>query len=255
MHVNAQSSLFDSSQSGLCRWTYPYPPLHEGVLLRRYKRFFADIQLTTGVEITAHCPNTGSMTGISTPGSRVQVSHHPSPKRKLNYTWEMIEVNETRPAWVGVNTGMPNRVIAAALEAGVLPELQGYTQIQREVSYGQENSRIDFLLTSPNPPSTYVEVKSATWGLGELVLFPDTVTTRGQKHLRELIALIPIARVCMLYFINRGDCSTFAPGDAADPVYGELLRQAQAQGLEVLPYRFEITPTEIQFCGRAAWVF
>ncbi|AFY61490.1 DNA/RNA nuclease SfsA [Synechococcus sp. PCC 6312] len=236
-------------------WLYPYPPLQAGILLRRYKRFFADIQLTTGEEITAHCPNTGPMTGISTPGSPVQVSYHPDPKRKLAYTWEMIQVNDNGPAWFGVNTSLPNRVVAAALDAGILPELAGYAEIKREVTYGQERSRIDFFLTSPKQRPTYVEVKSTTWATGELALFPDTVTTRGQKHLRELMALIPTARVCMLYFINRGDCPNFAPGDTTDPTYGELLRQARERGLEVLPYRFEITPTGIQFCGRAACQF
>lgn len=236
-------------------WTYPYPPLQAGILLRRYKRFFADIQLNTGEEITAHCPNTGPMTGISTPNSPVQVSYHPDPKRKLAYTWEMIQVNDNGPAWVGVNTSLPNRVVAAALEAGILPELRGYAEIKREVTYGQERSRIDFLLTSSDHPPTYVEVKSTTWANGKLALFPDTVTSRGQKHLRELLALTPTARVCMLYFINRGDCLNFAPGDSADPTYGQLLRQARGCGLEVLPYRFEITPTAIRFQGRATCQF
>ncbi len=232
-------------------WVYPYPPLQSGILLRRYKRFFADIQLDSGEEITAHCPNTGPMTAISTPGSPVQVSFHADPKRKLAYTWEMIQVTENGLAWVGVNTGMPNKVVGAALEAGILPELTGYQEIKREVTYGQERSRIDFLLTHPDNPPTYVEVKSTTWAREQLALFPDTVTTRGQKHLRELTALIPEARVCMLYFINRGDCPEFAPGDEKDPEYGQLLRQAREAGLEVLPYRFEITPTGIYFRGLA----
>lgn len=239
------------AKNGNSEWVYPYPPLQSGILLRRYKRFFADIKLDSGEEITAHCPNTGPMTAISSPGSPVQVSYHPDPKRKLAYTWEMIQVTENGPAWVGVNTSMPNKVVGAALEAGILSELVGYSEIKREVTYGQERSRIDFLLTHPDKPPTYVEVKSTTWAKQELALFPDTVTTRGQKHIRELAALIPDARVCMLYFINRGDCPEFAPGDEKDTEYGQLLRQARQAGLEVLPYRFEVTPTGIFYRGLA----
>jgi sugar fermentation stimulation protein A len=114
------------------------------------------------------------------------------------------------------------------------------------VAYGQEKSRVDFLLTGPASP-VYLEVKSTTWAQGSLVLFPDTVTTRGQKHIRELMALLPQTRAVMLYFINRGDCTHFAPGDRADPLYGKLLRDAIAMGLEVLPCRFEITPNGIRY--------
>lgn len=237
-------------------WPYTYPPLQAGILRQRYKRFFAEIELMSGDRITAHCPNTGPMTGICKIGAPVQVSYHPDPKRKLAYTWEMIFVDGT---WVGVNTGLPNRVVAAALQAGVLPELAGYPQQQREVRYGQEGSRIDFLLSGhPERPPAYVEVKSTTWAHAGLALFPDTVTSRGQKHLRELQWLRqhqPQVRVCMLYFINRGDCDRFAPGDSADPTYGELLRDAIAAGVEVLPYRFSISPTEISFLGKAVLAF
>lgn len=233
-------------------WHYPYPPLQRGYLKQRYKRFFADIQLESGEIITAHCPNTGPMTGICTPGQPVMVSHSSNPKRKLAYTWEMIDVSQgSNPAWVGVNTGLPNRVIGAALKDGILPELAGYSEIRSEVAYGQERSRVDFLLQSPEKRPAYIEVKSTTWAKGNLALFPDTVTTRGQKHLRELQALVTQARVCMLYFINRGDCDRFSPGDEADPTYGELLRQGVKAGLEVLPYRFEITLQGIFYRGRA----
>ncbi|ATS19451.1 sugar fermentation stimulation protein SfsA [Parathermosynechococcus lividus PCC 6715] len=233
-------------------WRYAYPPLQAGVLCRRYKRFFAEIELSSGDRIVAHCPNTGPMTGICEVGAPVQVSYHPDPRRKLAYTWEMIFVDGT---WVGVNTGLPNKVIASALAAGKLPELAGYANHQREVPYGQERSRIDFFLTGhPQQPPAYVEVKNTTWARSGLALFPDTVTTRGQKHLRELQWLRqtqPQARVCMVYFINRGDCDRFAPGDSADPTYGELLRTAVAMGVEVLPYRFAISPAGIDFLGTA----
>lgn len=232
---------------------YCYPPLYPGILLKRYKRFFADIELATGEIVTAHCPNTGPMTGICTPGSSVQVSYSNHPTRKLPYTWEMIQVCDNEPTWVGVNTGLPNRVTKLVLEKFLLPELGSYSQIRFEVPYGKDKkSRVDFLLTANDPERPiYVEVKSTTWAQGRLALFPDTETTRGQKHLRELTALLPQARAVMLYFINRGDCTQFASGDHADPVYGQLLQQAIALGLEVLPCRFEITPKGIRYLGLA----
>jgi sugar fermentation stimulation protein A len=232
-------------------WVYPYPPLQAGRLVRRYKRFFAEIELETGEVITAHCPNTGPMTCISTPGSRVQVSQSENPKRKLAYTWEMIEVNETVPTWVGVNTGMPNRVMKQALQDHLFADLDPYDQVEAEVAYGQEGSRIDFVLRGANQRPVYVEVKSTTWAKGTLALFPDTVTTRGQKHLRELQALCPQERAVMVYFINRGDCTQFSPGDSADPTYGQLLREAIQAGVEVRPYRFAVSPEGVQFLGEA----
>jgi sugar fermentation stimulation protein A len=238
-------------------WFYPYPSLFSGTLLKRYKRFFADIRLDSGEEITAHCPNTGPMTGISTLGSRVLVSRSDSKTRTLPYTWEAIEVHDLRPTWVGVNTALPNRVIKAALLAQIFPSLSAYSQIRGEVPYGSEKSRIDFLLTADDDLTllpAYIEVKSTTWSRGELALFPDTVTTRGQKHLRELATLLPQARAIMLYFINRGDCTQFSPGDSADPVYGQQLREAIALGLEVLPCRFEVTPQGLRYLGLAELV-
>lgn len=234
-------------------WLYRYPPLYSGILLKRYKRFFADIQLASGEVVIAHCPNTGPMTGICTPGSPVQLSHSDSPTRKLPYTWEMIQVYDNEPTWVGVNTALPNRVIKLALEKFLFPELGSYQQIRFEVPYGKDKkSRVDFLLTgSDRDRPIYLEVKSTTWAQGQLALFPDTETTRGQKHLRELMALLPQARAVMVYFINRGDCTDFAPGDSADPVYGQLLREAIALGLEVLPCRFEIAATGIRYLGLA----
>jgi len=225
-------------------WFYPYPTLYPGILLNRYKRFFADIELDTGETITAHCPNTGPMSGVNLPGHRVWVSRSNNPKRTLAYTWELIEVYDTEPTWVGTNTALPNRVILSALTANLFPEIGRYETIATEVPYGEDRkSRIDFLLsgTEDNRP-IYIEVKNTTWAQDTLALFPDTMTTRGQKHLRELTALLPHARAVMLYFINRGDCTQFAPGDTADPLYGKLLREAIALGLEVLPCRFQQDP-------------
>lgn len=234
-------------------WFYPYPPLLSGRLINRYKRFFADIELDSGEVVTAHCPNTGPMTGVYLPGNRVQVSKSDNPKRKLAYTWELIEVEDTVPTWVGVNTGLPNRVVRSLLDYRGLPELGDYTDIRPEVPYGIDGkSRIDFVLqpTEGDRP-LYIEVKNTTWVQGSLALFPDTVTTRGQKHLRELIHIAETARPVMLYFINRGDCDRFSPGDVADPTYGQLLREAIAAGVEVLPCRFQVTPAGIRYLGLA----
>ena len=230
---------------------YQYPPLIQGRLIKRYKRFLADIELETGEIVTAHCPNTGPMTGISIVDSLVQVSKSNNLKRKLPYTWEMIRLGST---WVGTNTAIPNRVIKLALQQKLLPELaHRYSIVRSEVPYGKDKkSRIDFLLTAKdNRPPIYVEVKSVTLSKDSLALFPDTVTTRGQKHLRELIDLVPTSKAVMLYFINRGDCDTFAPSDTCDRAYGELLRLAIAKGVEVLPYRFKITPQGISCLGLA----
>ena len=234
-------------------WLYRYPLLYPGIFLKRYKRFFADIQLASGEVVTAHCPNTGPMTGICNPGSPAQLSKSDSPSRKLPYTWEMIEVHDNYPTWVGVNTALPNRIIKLALEKFLFPQLGSYHQIRFEVPYGKDKkSRVDFLLTGGDSDRPiYLEVKSTTWAQGNLALFPDTETTRGQKHLRELMALLPQSRAVMLYFINRGDCTHFASGDTADPIYGQLLREAIAQGLEVLPCRFEVTPVGIRYLGLA----
>jgi sugar fermentation stimulation protein A len=229
---------------------YTYPLLQAGILLKRYKRFLADIELETGEVVTAHCANTGPMTGICTPGSRVLVSYSSVTTRKLPYTWEAIEVNDNEPTWVIVNTALPNRLVKLALAQHLFPELGSYSQIRCEVPYGVDRkSRVDFLLTGDRP--IYLEVKSTTWAQQRLAMFPDTETLRGQKHLRELSALLPQARAVMFYAINRGDCTHFAPGDAADPVYGQLLREAMQLGLEVLPCRFEVTPVGVRYLGLA----
>jgi sugar fermentation stimulation protein A len=234
-------------------WLYRYPALYPGLLLKRYKRFFADVQLTNGEIVTAHCPNTGPMTGVSTLGSAVQLSKSANPNRKLAYTLELIQVDDNYPTWVGVNTALPNQIVKLALARYLFSELGEYSQIKGEVVYGQDKkSRVDFFLTgSDEERPIYLEVKNTTWCQGNLALFPDTETTRGQKHLRELMALLPLSRAVMLYFINRGDCIEFAPGDSTDPLYGKLLRDAIALGLEVLPCRFDISPEGIRYLGLA----
>jgi sugar fermentation stimulation protein A len=235
-------------------WLYRYPPLLSGHLIKRYKRFFAEIELDTGEVITAHCPNTGPMTGVYQPGRPVRVSRSDNPKRKLAYTWELIYLEDHEPTWVGVNTNLPNRIIKEALLNQQLPELAGrYSQVRPEVAYGRDRkSRIDFLLTDAQGENPiYVEVKNTTWTTGRTAVFPDTVTTRGQKHLRELISIRSEAAAVMLYFINRGDCVEFAPGDRADPTYGELFREAIAAGGEILPYRMEVSPEGVALAAIA----
>ena len=234
-------------------------PLVEGVLIKRYKRFLADVELDDGTAVTAHCPNTGPMTGVLHPGGRVRLRHDPSPTRKLAWTWEQAQSTgaDGQPVWVGVNTGLPNRLVRATVEADLLePWLGPVAAIRAEVPYGEgRRSRIDLLLT-PAPEATdqrpiYVEVKKTTWSNGNLALFPDTVTERGQKHLRELMALLPEARAVLLPCLSRGDVARFAPGDAADPVYGDLFRQALDAGVEVLPCRYSFDANGIHWLGLA----
>ncbi|MCU0516577.1 MAG: DNA/RNA nuclease SfsA [Oscillatoria sp. Prado101] len=235
-------------------FVYKYPPLLSGILVRRYKRFFCDIELDTGEKITAHCANTGPMLGVCAPGSRVWVSHHNDPKRKLAYSWQLVEVRDNQPTWVGINTGLPNRVVELGLAQYLFPALGEYERIQAEVVYGRDKkSRVDFLLTGRGICDTYLEVKNTTWAKGRVALFPDTVTERGQKHLRELMEVVRGGgRAIALFFINRGDCAEFAPGDIADPVYGKLLRDAIALGVGVLPCRFEVSPVGVRYLGLAS---
>ncbi len=233
---------------------YTYPPLIPGILKRRYKRFLADIELESGEMITAHCANTGPMIGVCDAESRVYVSKSNNPKRKLAYSWELIEVNNT---WVGINTALPNRVIKQILEEEKLPPLKGkYNKVRSEVPYGKDKkSRIDFVLTSETESKPiYLEVKNTTLAKDQIALFPDTVTTRGQKHLQELIDILPDAQPMMLYFINRSDCQQFSPGDDYDPGYGKLFREAIKKGVEILPCRFNISPQGIRYLGLAELV-
>ena len=238
---------------------WPLADLVEGVLLRRYKRFLADVRLDSGEEVTAHCPNTGPMTGVLHPGGRVRLRHDPSPSRKLAWTWEQAEVNgaDGAPVWVGVNTALPNRLVRATIEAGCLePWLGPVGAIRAEVPYGEgRRSRIDLLLTpaegAADPRPIYVEVKNTTWSEGDLALFPDTVTERGQKHLQELAALLPQARAVLVPCLSRSDVQRFAPGDRADPRYGELFRLARSAGVEVLPCRYGFGAEAVQWLGLA----
>ena len=234
-----------------------FEPLTEGVLLKRYKRFLADVELSSGETVTAHCANTGPMTGVLIPGQRVRLRFAPSPKRKLAWTWEQAEVPgaDGQPCWVGINTALPNRLIRATVEAGCLEaQLGAIAGIRAEVAYGtNKRSRIDLLLTpaeqNPDQRPIYLEVKNTTWTEGSTALFPDTVTDRGQKHLEELMDVLTGARAVLVPCLSRPDVTDFAPGDQADPRYGELLRTAVATGVEVLPCCFEFRKDEILWRG------
>ena len=234
-----------------------FESLQEGVLLKRYKRFLADVRLSDGTEVTAHCANTGPMTGVLEPGQRVRLRHAPSPKRKLAWTWEQAEVSgaDGQPCWVGINTALPNRLIRTAIEAGCLRDQLGeIASIRAEVAYGKnKRSRIDLLLqpaeTAQDQRPIYVEVKNTTWTDGDLALFPDTVTERGQKHLQELMDVLPDARAVLVPCLSRPDVAAFAPGDSADPRYGELFRDALAAGVEVMPCCFSFEADQIHWLG------
>ena len=207
-------------------------PLKTGTLIRRYKRFLADIDLGGGETVTAHVPNTGSMLSTRAPGSRVAISHQPSPKRKLKWTLELVESHGT---WVGVNTSYTNRIAETAISQDQIPELLGYSQLQREVKYGS-GSRVDLLLSTPEN-RCYVEVKNVTYRTGDGALFPDAVTARGTKHLQELIQMVQNGhRAVMFFLVNRDDCAFMAPADEIDPVYANTLVLAQHQGVELIAY-------------------
>jgi len=217
-------------------------PLYVGKLIQRYKRFLADVQLEDGTVVTAHCPNSGSMKSCSDPGSPVLLSRSDNPKRKLKYTWELVFTNNT---WVGINTHYPNHLVKEAIENGVITELQGYIEIQSEVRYGQ-NSRVDLLL-SRDDHRCYVEIKNVTLVEKGIAYFPDAVTLRGQKHLRELMQMVQEGhRAVILFIVQRMDCDRMAPADDIDPEYGKLLREASQNGVEILAYQAKVSPEEIK---------
>jgi len=215
-----------------------------GRLIRRYKRFLADVQLEGGV-ITAACPNTGSMLGCCEPGSRVWLSQSDRATRKYRHTWEIVEVGRVM---VGINTGLPNGLVAEAIGAGAIPELAGYASLRREVAFGEERSRVDLLLEDPARAPCYVEVKNVTAAVTRgIALFPDAVSDRGAKHLRELMRLKAAGlRPVQLYCVQRGDVGEVRPADAIDPEYGRTLRRALEAGVEVMAYRAKVTPREIR---------
>jgi sugar fermentation stimulation protein A len=222
-------------------------PLVRGRLVQRYKRFLADVRLDSGETITAACPNTGAMLGLTAPGSAVWLSRSEAATRKYPHTWELVEADlGGGPMLVGINPQHPNRLVAEAIAARGIKQLAGYEMLRREVKYG-EASRIDLLLEDPRKGRCYVEVKNVhlmrRTGRAE---FPDSVTTRGAKHLRELAAMVAQGhRAVMLYLIQRADAESFSISGDLDPGYAEAFKLARAAGVQALAYRCRMSPMEI----------
>ncbi len=240
------------------------PPLVTGRFIKRYKRFFVDIELANGEVVVAHCPNTGSLTGCLVEGAEAAIAPATNPERKLRWTWNLVKVEGT---WVGVHTGSAVPLVQEAIEGGTLPALSGFERCTPEVRYGQEGrSRIDLLLSRGGEPEqqakpskrkarisytgderVYVEVKNTTLVRNSVAAFPDAVTTRGQKHLEELVHVVEQGhRAAMVYCVQREDCQRFAPADDVDPRYGELLRTAIDRGVEAYALRAAVSPTGIR---------
>lgn len=231
------------------------PPLSPGRLLKRYKRFLAEVVLDDGSVVVAHCANSGSMLGLAQPGSRIWLSRNTNPRAKLEWRWELVDDDGV---WVGINTSRPNALVAQAIAEGALPELAGYATLRREVPYGR-GSRIDILLQGPERPLAYVEVKSVTLRRREVgtqdadldaAAFPDAVTVRGAKHLGELAAVARAGgRAVMLYLAQRSDCRRFRLAADLDPAYAAAFRSARAAGVEALCYDCTLSPQEIRIRG------
>lgn len=215
--------------------------LIKGRLIRRYKRFLADIELENGEIVVAHCTNSGSMKSCLENGANVYLSPVDDPKRKTKFTWEMIMINND---WVGINTGWPNLLAFDAIKNHEIERLTGYTDVRREVKY--DDSRFDVYCENENE-KCFVEVKNVSLKNGDYALFPDSVTTRGQKHLKTLMKVKQEGyRAVMLYIIQRSDVHIFAPAKSIDPDYAALLKEAFNNGVEVIAIQAKVTPTEIR---------
>lgn len=223
-------------------------PLIPARLLKRYKRFLADVQLASGEEVVAHCANPGSMMGLAEPGMEVWLSPARNPARKLRYSWEIVRAGE---ALVGINTSHPNGIVADAVTEGRIPEVSGYDSLRREVRYGK-NSRIDLLLEGDGRPDCFVEVKNVTLKrAGTAAEFPDSVTARGAKHLSELSGVVEAGGRAVLFFlVQRGDCSELRIAADIDPAYGEAFQKALDSGVEAVAYSCHIDPLFIRLRKR-----
>lgn len=217
--------------------------LIEGQILQRYKRFLADVALVDGSVVTAHCTNTGAMTSCWETGDRVLLERAVNPDRKLKFTWLACE----RPGgWVGVETGMPNRVVAEAARRNALPGLPDLREVRTEVRYGVENSRIDVLAMDGQGRHLYIEVKNTTLKAGDAVLFPDAVSERGAKHLRELQGMVREGhRAAIVFFVHRTDVSSFDAAREVDPAYAVELDKAAAAGVLVLPLKVDLQARKV----------
>jgi sugar fermentation stimulation protein A len=216
------------------------PALQHATLIQRYKRFLADVITPEGEQLTLHCPNTGAMTGCATPGDRVWYSTSENSKRKYAHTWEVTETQNG--AFICVNTQRANQLVKEALTLGAIPELVGYGTHKSEVKYGDEGSRIDFMLQAEDRPECYIEVKSVTLAEQKNGYFPDAVTLRGQKHLRELMSVAAAGkRAVLLFAVLHSAIERFSPARHIDPKYAQLLNEAQKQGVEVFAYKAELS--------------
>ena len=215
--------------------------LVHGTLIRRYKRFLADVKLDDGTEVVAHCTNSGSMKSCLENGAEVYLSPVDDLKRKTKFTWEMIKINGD---WVGINTGNPNKLAFEAISAGIIPGLEGYTTVKREVKFG--DSRFDIFAENKHE-KCFIEVKNVTLKEGNYALFPDAITIRGQKHLKTLMEVKKQGmRAVMLYIIQRSDVEFFAPAREIDAAYSETLKKALDVGVEVIPVMAKVTPEAIE---------
>ncbi len=213
-------------------------PMNSGVLIRRYKRFLADVRLDDGRSLTVHCPNSGRMTSCCEPGRPVWVSDSRNPARKLRYTWELIRMGRT---WVSVHSARSNHLVADFLARGLIPELDGYDTTEREVMCGRD-SRIDFRLRG-TAGTCCVEVKHCSMRVGRHAAFPDAVSERARKHVRALAARVRRGERGVVFFVvGRNDCQRFRPADEVDPAYGAALRRAVAAGVEALAYKVRFSP-------------
>jgi sugar fermentation stimulation protein A len=226
-------------------------PLVRAQLVSRYKRFFADVVLEDGTELTTHCPNPGAMLGLNMPGLPCWISRSDDPKRKLAHTLELVEVDG---GLVGINTMHPNRLVAEALAADAIPELTGYASIRREVKYGAA-SRVDFLLEDPDRPPCWLEIKNCHLRReGTLAEFPDCVAARSTRHLAELEAMVAEGhRAVALFVIQRTDCDRFSTAADKDPAFAAALTRVAGAGVEVLCYACEISPQAVRISHRVPW--
>jgi sugar fermentation stimulation protein A len=214
--------------------------LVHGTLIKRYKRFLADVRLDNGTEVVAHCTNSGSMKSCLENGAEVYLTPVTDPKRNTRFTWEMIKINGS---WVGINTGNPNKLAFEAISAGLISDLTGYTNVKREVVFG--DSRFD-VYAENETEKCFIEVKNVSLKEGKYALFPDAVTTRGQKHLKTLMEVKANGmRAVMLYIVQRTDVDVFAPAVKIDPEYAKALRMAVDAGVEVIVIQVEVTPEGI----------
>ena len=220
------------------------PPLQRATFLKRYKRFFADFELPSGEIVTSACANTGRMTGLLNEGTQAWIQPNDNPKRKLKWDWWVVAADDTL---VGCHTGLPNTLGFRAVCEGLVPELTGYATVEKEKKYGEENSRIDLLLSQDGRRTCYVEIKNVHMRLEPGVAsFPDAVTERGLKHLRELSLMVAQGhRAVMFYIVQRGDVTAFRPAHEVDPAYAAGLKEAQAAGVEIIAYSCHVAPTEI----------